>query len=169
LNGTVYYSKPIEGGYDEPGYVGMYFDVVPSIDIYDFKKVQLFDPVVTGDTETILLDGYELPESSYIHLYDSAPYEIRSGHIAAKLPCESNGQSDTVLLVGTAPNLYPINLDVVTSLSTPGEVCLYHNDIASNLVNSIMDIAIQKNSTEDIEFPETSGITISIGKIARES
>jgi hypothetical protein len=166
LNGTAYYSKPIEGGYDEPGYVGMYFDVVPSIDIYDFKKVQLFDPVVTGDTETVLLDGYELPESSYIHLYDSTPYEIRSGHVAVKLPCESDGQSTSILSVGKAPILYPLNLDLVTSLSIPGEVCLYHGDIASNPVNSITDIAIQNNSTEDIEFPETSSITISVSEIS---
>jgi hypothetical protein len=168
LNGTAYYSKPIEGGYDEPGYVGMYFDVVPSIDIYDFKKVQLFDPVVTGDTETILLDGYELPESSYIHLYDSTPYEIRSGHIAAKLPCEDINVSNSILVVaGKAPNLSPLSLELVSELSTPGDMCLYHGDIVSASGRTITDIALQNNSTENIEFPETSNIVISVSEIAR--
>jgi hypothetical protein len=168
LNGTAYYSKPIEREYDEPGYVGMYFDVVPSIDIYDFNKVQLFDPVVTGDTETVLLDGYELPESSYIHLYDSTPYEIRSGHIAAKLPCEENDVSDSVLVVvGKAPNLSPLSLELITPLSTPGDMCLYHGDISSASDRMITDIALQNNSTEDIEFPDTSNIVISVSEIAR--
>jgi hypothetical protein len=153
LNGTAYYSKPVGGGYDEPGYVGMYFDVVPSIDIYDFKNVQLFDQVVTGDTETKSLNGYELPESSYIHLYDSAPYEIRSGHIAAKLPCEDNNISDSTI-------------EMVSQLSTAGNMCLYHGDISSALGRMITDIALRNNSTEDIEFPETSNVVIGVSEIA---
>jgi hypothetical protein len=168
LNGTVYYSKPIEGGHDEPGYVGMYFDVVPSIDIYDFEKVQVFDPVVTGDTETILLDGYELPESSYIHLYDSTPYEIRSGHITAKLPCEDDSVSDSVFVAGgKAPNLSPLSLESVSQFSTPGDMCLYHGDIISTSDMIVTDIALQNNSTEDMELPETSNIIISVSEIAK--
>ncbi len=39
---------------------------------------------VTRDSQTILLDGETLPEGDFIHLYDSTPYQIMNGHIAAK-------------------------------------------------------------------------------------
>ncbi len=39
---------------------------------------------VTRDSQTVLLEGESLPEGSFIHLYDSTPYKIMNGHIAAK-------------------------------------------------------------------------------------
>ncbi len=39
---------------------------------------------VTRDSQTVLLEGESLPEGSFIHLYDSTPYEIMNGHIASK-------------------------------------------------------------------------------------
>src|SRR5690606_22620264 len=101
------------------------------------------DTVITEDSETILLDGYELPESSFIHLYDSAPYIITSGHIAAKLPCEEDNKTGSVILMGIAPVLKPIAMELVTPLSTTGDICLYHGDIVSTPDNPITDIAIQ--------------------------
>jgi hypothetical protein len=121
---------------------------------------------VTRDSQTVLLEGETLPEGSFIHLYDSTPYQIMNGHIAAKLPCNDANSSDVNVLIGQAPNLLPAELEFVGPLSTPGELCLYHVDVASDETTPITDIAIQNNSTEDIDFPATSTIVIGVNEIA---
>lgn len=124
---------------------------------------------VTRDSQTILLEGESLPEGSFIHLYDSTPYQIMNGHIAAKLPCNDANSTDVNVLIGQAPNLLPAELEFVGPLSTPGELCLYHVDVASDETTPITDIAIQNNSTEDIDFPATSTIVIGVNEIAHLS
>ena len=121
---------------------------------------------VTRDSQTILLEGESLPEGSFIHLYDSTPYQIMNGHIAAKLPCNDANSTDVNVLIGQAPNLQPAELEFVGPLSTPGELCLYHVDVASDETTPITDIAIQSNSTEDIDFPATSTVVIGVNEIA---
>lgn len=124
---------------------------------------------VTRDSQTILLEGETLPEGSFIHLYDSTPYQIMNGHIAAKLPCNDANSTDVNVLIGQAPNLQPAELEFVGPLSTPGELCLYHVDVASDETTPITDIAIQSNSTENIDFPATSTIVIGVNEIAHLS
>jgi len=124
---------------------------------------------VARDSQTILLEGETLPEGSFIHLYDSTPYQIMNGHIAAKLPCNDANSTDVNVLIGQAPNLQPAELEFVGPLSTPGELCLYHVDVASDETTPITDIAIQSNSTENIDFPATSTIVIGVNEIAHLS
>jgi hypothetical protein len=124
---------------------------------------------VTRDSQTVLLEGESLPEGSFIHLYDSTPYQIMNGHIAAKLPCNEANSTEINVLIGQAPNLQPAELEFVGPLSTPGELCLYHVDIASDETTPITDIAIQNNSTDDIDFPATSTIVLGVNEIAHLS
>lgn len=124
---------------------------------------------VTRDSQTVLLEGDSLPEDSFIHLYDSTPYKIMNGHIAAKVPCNDANSTEVNVLIGQAPNLQPAELEFVGPLSTPGELCLYHVDIASDETTAITDIAIQNNSTEDIDFPATSTIVLGVNEIAHLS
>ena len=124
---------------------------------------------VTRDSQTVLLEGESLPEDSFIHLYDSTPYKIMNGHIAAKLPCNDASSTEVNVLIGQAPNLAPAELEFVEALSTPGELCLYHVDIASDDTTPITDIAIQNNSTDDIDFPPTSTIVLGVNEIAHLS
>ena len=121
---------------------------------------------VTRDSQTILLDGETLPEGDFIHLYDSTPYQIMNGHIAAKMPCNEDNATAVDVLIGQAPNLAPAELEFVGPLSTPGELCLYHVDVASDETTPITDIAIQNNSTDDIDFPATSTIVLGVNEIA---
>ena len=124
---------------------------------------------VTRDSQTVLLEGESLPEDTFIHLYDSTPYKIMNGHIAAKLPCNDANSTEVNVLIGQAPDLQPAELEFVGPLSTPGELCLYHVDIASDETTPITDIAIQNNSTEDIDFPATSTIVLGVNEIAHLS
>jgi hypothetical protein len=124
---------------------------------------------IVRDSVTLLLEDRSLPEGDFIHLYDSTPFKIQSGHIAAKLPCNSDNATDVNVLVGIAPELSPTDLDFVPELSSAGDLCLYHADLPSDSASTITDIAILNNSTDDIEFPETSTVAIGVNEIAELS
>ncbi|MEJ7642795.1 MAG: hypothetical protein WKF36_11485, partial [Candidatus Nitrosocosmicus sp.] len=49
---------------------------------------------VVRDSATVLLEGVTIPAGSFIHLYDTTPYKIVSGHVAAKLPCNTDNATD---------------------------------------------------------------------------
>src|SRR3989337_1942003 len=95
------------------------------------------------DSATVLLEGVTIPAGSFIHLYDTTPYKIVSGHVAAKLPCNTDNSTDVNVLVGQAPKVSSSELEFVSELSNAGELCLYHVDLASDSANTITDIAIQ--------------------------
>ncbi len=121
---------------------------------------------IVRDSQTILLEGKHLPHGTFTHLYDSTPYEITNGHIAAKLPCDDNNQTNVKILTGSAPNLKVQDTEFVAPLSEPGNLCMYHVDINSTATNPVTDIAIQNNSTSGITFPATSSVVIGVNGIA---
>jgi hypothetical protein len=120
---------------------------------------------VVRDSATTLLEGKIIPTKDYIHLYDSTPYLITSGHIAAKLPCDANSVSPLKILIGQAPNLNPATLELVKPLSTPGKQCIYHVDIPSK-GQIVTDIAIQNPTANEIKFPPTSTVVIGVNEIS---
>jgi len=121
---------------------------------------------VVRDSQAILLEDKTIPANDYIHLYDSTPYMITNGHIAAKLPCDTNNTSPLKVLIGQAPNLTPAELEFVKPLSTPGKLCIYHVDIPSKAGEVVTDIAIQNPTTTEIKLPSTSSIVIGVNEIA---
>ena len=123
---------------------------------------------VVRDSAVILLEGKTIPANDYIHLYDTTPYMIKTGHIAAKLPCDATSTSPLKILIGQAPNLKPANLEFIKPLSTPGKMCLYHVDVASQpggRAGIITDIAIQNPTSTTITFPSTSTVVIGVDEI----
>ena len=121
---------------------------------------------VVRDSEAILLEGKTIPANDYIHLYDSTPYMITNGHVAAKLPCDASNTSPLKILIGQAPNLTPAELEFVKPLSTPGKLCIYHVDIPSKAGQVVTDIAIQNPTTSEIKLPATSSVVIGVNEIA---
>ena len=118
------------------------------------------------DSTAILLAGETIPAGSFIHLYDSTPDAIATGHVAAKIPCNENSNATLTILTGSAPNVQPTELELVPELSTPGELCLYHVDLATEQGGNITtDIAIQNPGEEDVELPATSTVVIGINKV----
>ena len=118
------------------------------------------------DSATILLAGQTIPGGSFIHLYDSTPDAIATGHVAAKIPCDENSNATLTILTGSAPNLQPAELELLEPLSTPGDLCLYHADLASEQGgNMTTDIAIQNGGEEDVELPATSTVVIGVNKV----
>src|SRR5918995_6547467 len=118
------------------------------------------------DSTAVLLSGETIPAGSFIHLYDSTPDAIATGHVAAKIPCNENSNATLSILTGSAPNLQPTELELLPALSTPGELCLYHADLASEQGgNMTTDIAIQNPGEEDVELPATSTVVVGINKV----
>ena len=120
---------------------------------------------VVRDSQTILLEGKTIPSNDFIHLYDSTPYMITNGHIAAKLPCDANTTSPLKILIGQAPNLKPAVLEFVKPLSTPGKLCIYHVDILPKAGEVITDIAIQNPTANEIKFQPTTTVVIGVNEI----
>jgi hypothetical protein len=122
---------------------------------------------VTRDTVTMLLEGKSIPGMGFLHLYDSTPYKIGNGHIALHVPCDSNSKPIVNVLIGSAPDVKPVEPEVVKELSQPGNMCIFHVDIGSDTAQNVTqtDIAIQNPSNQTITFPASSGITIGVNEI----
>src|ERR671918_1881031 len=122
--------------------------------------------ITIRDSTAMLLAGETIPAGSFIHLYDSTPDAIATGHVAAKIPCNENSNATLSILTGSAPDLQPTELELLPELSTPGELCLYHADLASEQGgNMTTDIAIQNPGEEDVELPATSTVVIGVNKV----
>src|ERR687897_291782 len=118
------------------------------------------------DSTASLLAGETIPAGSFIHLYDSTPDAIATGHVAAKIPCNENSNATLTILTGQAPALQPAELELLPELSAPGELCLYHADLASEQGGNLTtDIAIQNPGEEDIDLPPTSTVVIGVNKV----
>jgi hypothetical protein len=127
------------------------------------------ESTVVRDSAVVLLNGKTLPANDFIHLYDSTPYIIMNGHIAAKLPCNQDSESPVSILIGQAPNLKAADLELVTELSNAGEVCLYHADVESQPGTengTITDIAIQNPTNDAVEFGSTATVVIGVNEIS---
>ena len=134
-----------------------------------YSNAQEHTSTVVRDSAVVLLGGRTLPGNNFIHLYDTTPYMIMNGHIAAKLPCNDQSESPLKILIGSAPNLAPAEFETVNELSTPGEMCLYHVDVESHpdtTNGTITDIALQNPTGENIEFPSTATVVIGVNEIA---
>src|SRR6266508_4924527 len=145
--------------------IGALILVGSSANVANAQQATATQKNVVRDSAAILLEGKIIPTKDYIHLYDSTPYSILNGHIAAKLPCDANSVSPLKILIGQAPNLKPANLELVKPLSTPGKLCIYHVDIPSKAGEIITDIAIQNPTTNEIKFQSTSTVVIGVNEI----
>ena len=119
---------------------------------------------VVRDSSAVLLDGKTIPAIDYIDLYDATPYRIMSGHVAAKLPCDTNSVTPLKMLVGQAPNLKPASLALIKELSKPGSMCLYHYDIPQGGAVTT-DLALQNPTKSPIKLPDTSTVVIGVNEI----
>jgi hypothetical protein len=123
---------------------------------------------IVRDSVTLLLEGHTIPAKGFIHVYDSAPYMIHDGHVALHVPCDTSSKLTVNLLAGqingTFTTMQPMN---IPSLSQPGEMCLSHVNINSDMTKKfyITDIAIQNPSNQTIIFPPASTVIVGINGI----
>jgi hypothetical protein len=133
-----------------------------------YTNAQGSEGTVVRDSQTLLLEGITISANDYIHLYSATPYMIKVGHVAVKLPCDSNSATSLKLLVGQAPNLKPANLELVMELSKPGTMCIYHADIESSQQGDnriVTDIALQNPTNKFVKFGPTATVVIGVDEI----
>lgn len=141
-------------------------DEEESTETEDHEEHSEIETSVVRDSVAVLLGFKTLQSDDYIHLYDTTPYMIVSGHVAAKLPCDENSETPLNILIGSAPDLSPAELELVSELSVPGKTCLYHADLESDGERIITDVAVQNPTNKSVRFPSTSTIVIGVNEIA---
>jgi hypothetical protein len=114
----------------------------------------------------IFLEDKTIPEGDVLYLYDITPLKIEDAHITVKLPCDEDGSPLTNILIGKNSKFHPANLEMQSGFSRFGESCLYKSNIGENATESVSEILLANNSTEDIDLPPTSVIMINIDKIS---
>jgi hypothetical protein len=123
---------------------------------------------ITRDSVTLLLEGKTIPAKGFIHVYDAAPYMIHNGHVALHVPCDTSSKLVVNLLEGQVNGTFTaIQPMTITSLSQPGQMCLSHVNINSDMTKKfyVTDIAIQNPSNQTIIFPPTSTVIVGINGI----
>jgi hypothetical protein len=123
---------------------------------------------VVRDSVTLLLEGKTIPAKGFIHIYDSTPYMIHDGHVALHVPCDLSSKLVVNLLEGQINGTFTaIQPMTVTPLSQPGQMCLSHVNINSDMTKKfyVTDIAIQNPSNQTIIFPPASTVIVGVNGI----
>ena len=123
------------------------------------------DSTVVRDSVTVLLGSKTIQPDDYIHLYDSTPYMIMNGHVAAKLPCDADSKTPLHIMIGAAPDLNPANLELISDLSKPGKYCLYHVDLPGEGDPVITDVALHNPTDKPVRLSSTSTVVIGVNEI----
>ena len=131
---------------------------------FDVASAQAPQISQSQDSVTVLIDGKVIPSKSFVHLYDSTPSKISVGHVAAHLPCDSNGETKLKVVGGVAPNVMPLELERVDQLSVLGIICMYHADLPQKNNTEITDIALLNPTDTSITLPDTSSVVIHVSE-----
>ncbi len=142
-----------------------------SMSAYASGGAMELDSAATVVQDSVLLTGFKtIGPKDYIHLYDTTPYMIMSGHVAAKIPCDSNAESALQILIGKAPDLKPAEMEYISELSNPGQSCLYHVDLASEHGEDVeggivTDVAVYNPTDRAIRMYSTDTVFVGINAI----
>ena len=127
-------------------------------------------------TGTIVLKQ-SLRGEDFMLLEDVTPLQVVGGHVAMKVPCDSNGDTPLQVLVGSASEsgsaLVAVDLERIADLSNPGRDCVYHADldvvhIKEDLMTlgnedvNITDIALKNSGNRSIHFGIDNGNTVTV-------
>jgi hypothetical protein len=113
---------------------------------------------------TVPLEGLSLTEAQYLLLSDTTPVRVGAAHIAINVPCDDNGVSNIAVVAGVAPDVNPVELELVPELTFSLGNCLFHGDIPNNS-DEVTDIAIVNAGEEQITFNSGNFATLSISEV----
>jgi hypothetical protein len=147
------------------GAVGLGLVALLTFAVNEFGSAQEEEMHDVMDTVTVVLSHEGIPAGDFIHLYDSTPAMIKAGHVAAKLPCNEDGEAAVVIVAGVAPDVKPVEMELVEPLSSPGNMCIYHADLPPE-GSDATDVALLNPGDSAIRLPRTSTVVISVSAIA---
>ncbi len=131
-----------------------------------FSQQEQVQTSQSHDSLTVLIDGKTIPGRNFIHLYDSTPSSISSGHVAAHLPCDGGGEATVQVVGGIAPDVMPLNMTLVEQMSTLGNICMYHVDLPQQNGTAITDIALLNPAEQSIILPDATSVVIHVSEFA---
>jgi hypothetical protein len=131
-----------------------------------FSQQQVQTSSQPHDSVTVLMEGKTIPGRNFIHLYDSTPSSIASGHVAAHLPCDGSGEATVKVVGGIAPDVAPLNMTLVDQMSTLGNICMYHVDIPQQNATAITDIALLNPVEQSVLLPAATSVVIHVSEFA---
>ena len=118
---------------------------------------------------TVPLEGLSLDPAQFLLLSDTTPLRVGAAHIAINVPCDVNGVSNIAVIAGVAPDVNPVELELVPELTFSLGNCLFHGDIPNNS-DEVTDIAIvntggEGETEEQITFNSGNFATLSISEV----
>ncbi len=131
---------------------------------------------VVRDTVHVILDFKRINAKDFIHLYDSAPYHIMNGHVALKMPCDTDGNPmpKVKVMAGNADMgmFEELKMTLLEKVSTKGKMCVWHGDLASThksntAFGQITDVIIMNDSDTSVRFPIGSSVVVSVNEIMK--
>jgi len=121
-----------------------------------YKKISTgIDYVYQTDTSknmhTILLNGLNFSQNQFLLMYDSTPVASK-GHIAITLPCNEDNPAQPLfqILVGRAPDLFPLPLGYIQNISSLSTLCAFHSQFGFG--DPITDIALKYAGEGNMEL-----------------
>ncbi len=129
------------------------------------------ESIITRDSVTVLLEGKSINPDGHIHLYDTGKFHIMDGHVAVKMPCNTESQPLLEVLGGVSSDetfMKKLELHHVANMSQPGQTCMYHSDLDSVMGEKgflLIDIALHNPSDQMIIFPAESVAIVSVNEI----
>ena len=129
------------------------------------------ESIITRDSVTVLLEGKSINPDGHIHLYDTGKFHIMDGHVAVKMPCNTESQPLLEVLGGVSSDetfMKKLELHHVANMSQPGQTCMYHSDLDSVMGEKgflLIDIALHNPSNQMITFPAESVAIVSVNEI----
>ncbi len=131
---------------------------------------------VVRDTVQVILDFKRINANDFIHVYDSAPYHIMNGHVALKMPCDTDGNPTprVKVMAGNAEMgmFEELDMHLLEEVSRKGEMCVWHADLESTheedkALGKITDVIIMNDSNRPIRFPVGSSIVVGVNEIMK--
>jgi hypothetical protein len=138
---------------------------------------------VVRNVNTLFMAHQIIPPKDFIPLYDTSPYQILAGHLAAKIPCDANSKPSLEILIGQLPNLRPVEPRLIREYSQPGYICMYNVEIGAakatnvsagnnngskggsptNLIDT--DIVLRNPTDTRILLPNTSTVVVGVDEV----
>lgn len=135
------------------------------------------------NVNTLFMAHQIIPPKDFIPLYDTSPYQIVAGHLAAKIPCDANSKPSLEILIGHLPNLRPVEPQLIKDYSQPGYICMYNVEIDAAKMTDVSagnnngskgavptklfdtDIVLRNPTDTRILLPNTSTVVIGVDEV----
>ncbi|MEM2855949.1 MAG: hypothetical protein QW416_02460 [Candidatus Nitrosocaldaceae archaeon] len=117
------------------------------------------------DTTMLSLGYQRVRPGQFIHIYDTTPYPITSGHLAVHIDCDDEGVGVLAAAIGSVPDVEIIEFNMKNMIhesSEHGEMCLYHLDLPPEHDMIVTDISLINTGDKWVRLSPEAGVTVTV-------